>query len=280
MDALTAAMNRERERRRRQREQQAQEKVEKARLDHEKAEAQMAAIEEAMASASKICSYSDGELTMAGRDLQEVPECVIKAYALETTVIDLAYNQITALAFTKNFFWLEELVLDNNTLRSPLGIQELPFLRVLSLNNNQIDDIHGLVAELKGCPRLSFLSLLRNPVCPDCLSDATEGEYRLYRAYIISSCPTLQFLDSVPVTKKEKQASDDRFELAHIPPIVPLKVMISDFESWIRGLPLVCKLKAMLASMRKRSLHAKTEEPGDSAPVMQNQAKTDASYTS
>ena len=55
---------------------------------------------------------------MAGRDMQIVPDCIAKAFALDTYAIDMSFNEITTLAFTKPFVLLEELVLDNNSVSS------------------------------------------------------------------------------------------------------------------------------------------------------------------
>jgi hypothetical protein len=68
-------------------------------------------------------------------------------------------------------------VLDNNQLDQTLDLEGLSGLRVLSLNNNNITELHPLIKELRtNCPHLAFLSMMRNTACPECPLELMAGD--------------------------------------------------------------------------------------------------------
>lgn len=175
-------MERERERRRLLEEQRQIEEAHARSLEEARLAAIRKAIQQAQDEAEDVCTFVDGALVCAEQGLAGVPACVVKGYADVATKVDFSWNPMVSLESLAPFFFLEELAVDNGELASPLKIPELPFLRVLSLNNNKLTDLHDLVRGLKKCPRLALLSLRKNPLCPDALGGiATDGEYVLYR---------------------------------------------------------------------------------------------------
>lgn len=52
--------------------------------------------------------------------------------------LDLSYNELSSLLAVKDFVNLEELILDNNSLRDLNSLPKLPKLKTLSLNNNKV----------------------------------------------------------------------------------------------------------------------------------------------
>lgn len=53
-------------------------------------------------------------------------------------------------------------------------------------------------------PALTYLSMLRNPACPNLyFSDGEAEAYMRYRLYVIHRMPGLELLDSTPVTEEE-----------------------------------------------------------------------------
>lgn len=66
------------------------------------------------------------------------------------------------------FSSLETLVLDKNNLDSLETCPLLPNLRTLWANNNNISDLGIFLTDVANkCPRLTYLSLMRNPIVPD-----------------------------------------------------------------------------------------------------------------
>ncbi len=102
------------------------------------------------------------------------------------------------------FTSLETLVLDNNEIVSLKKLPSLPNLTTLWLNNNNIGDVEDVVGSLaRQCPKLQYVSLLRNPCCPNELMGKGDAEYRRYRIYVKYRLPTLNKLDAAPFTADE-----------------------------------------------------------------------------
>lgn len=143
------------------------------------------------------------------------------------THLDLSYNRLKSVEGLSLFKHLESLVLDNNKLTMigggfdefsrPVRIVNSS-LKVLSLNNNRITNLESFLHNISTCfPNLSYLSLLRNPCCPDNLNSANSSwqmlqpsswlerdKYADYRRQCIRSLPRLQFLDSSSVQQKRR----------------------------------------------------------------------------
>lgn len=153
----------------------------------------------------EFCTYAAGQLNCADRSLKAMPKCVCKGYSSCTRILDASFNHLKSVEMFSPFTFLEELILDNNEISSPVHIPPLQHLKGISMNNNNITDLAGLIKDLKACPSVCFLSLQRNPVCPDPFASvATEAEYRLYRYYIIAELGMrLTILDSKPMTSQE-----------------------------------------------------------------------------
>ena len=107
---------------------------------------------------------------------------------------------------------LDTLQLDRNGLKSISDLPKLSYLKTLWLNNNQLNDMARLVNVLKKqCPKLEYLSLLRNPICPDVyFEDSNESRYTRYRHTVLYNLPHLTYLDTTGVTIDEKQAAEKR----------------------------------------------------------------------
>jgi len=151
-----------------------------------------------------------------------VADGVLKALALGISSIDELPQELRSAAGVReaNFSFnaisgglealdgvaksLETLVLDNNELTSLNGLPPLPQLRTLWVNNNAIADLEATLNVLsRQCPQLEYLSLLRNPCCPNELTGKLETEYRRYRLYTKYRLPTLRLLDAGSFTDQE-----------------------------------------------------------------------------
>ena len=107
---------------------------------------------------------------------------------------------------------LTTLQLDRNGLKSISDLPKLSYLRTLWLNNNELNNMASLINLLKSkCPKLEYLSLLGNPLCPDVyFEDSNESRYTRFRHTIIYNLPNLTYLDTTLVTPEERQEAQKR----------------------------------------------------------------------
>jgi leucine-rich melanocyte differentiation-associated protein len=70
---------------------------------------------------------------------------------------------------------------------------------------SQIESIEIFVEAIQDkFPNLKHLSLLRNPCCPNYFVGKDSAAYQKYRFYVAARLPNLKYLDSSPVTDKER----------------------------------------------------------------------------
>eukprot|EP00004_Rigifila_ramosa_P028720 TRINITY_DN9843_c0_g1_i2.p1 TRINITY_DN9843_c0_g1~~TRINITY_DN9843_c0_g1_i2.p1 ORF type:complete len:188 (-),score=38.39 TRINITY_DN9843_c0_g1_i2:39-602(-) len=99
---------------------------------------------------------------------------------------------------------MNTLVLDENQITSVQRFPYLPNLRTLSLNNNKITDVAVFLNDLdRMLPSLNFLSLYKNPACPNFFTGKDDEDYTRYRYYVLFRLKTLKYLDTSPVTPQE-----------------------------------------------------------------------------
>lgn len=101
---------------------------------------------------------------------------------------------------------LESLVVDSNRLCSQQSaLPLLPALTTLCVNDNAIDDLDAWLRCLSAkCPALTYLSMLKNPACPNFFTGKDQQDYARYRLYVLHCLPGLKFLDSSPITPAER----------------------------------------------------------------------------
>eukprot|EP00035_Acanthoeca_spectabilis_P005084 m.110006 g.110006 ORF g.110006 m.110006 type:complete len:898 (+) comp12864_c0_seq1:545-3238(+) len=151
-------------------------------------------------SASTALDRTDphGQMSCHGLHAVTIPSWVNAAR--DTALgLDFSSGHLADISSLCAFTQLQTLVLDHNNLRSIAALPRLPTLRALSLNDNELDDLHAtLVSIQKACDQVTFLSLLGNPCYPCELSSATHHAQRVYerhRAMVVMALPQLQFLD-------------------------------------------------------------------------------------
>ena len=161
----------------------------------------------------------DGVLKALACDLCSIKNLApsVLAAAMQVREANFSFNALTGdgLGGLASFTSMTTLILDNNDLSSLATLPELPSLETLWLNNNNLADIEEVVSVLKKkCQRLKYLSLLRNPCCPNDLTGRDEAEYRRYRIYLRYSIPSLTNLDSSRITDEEvaDAAKSGRFQ--------------------------------------------------------------------
>ena len=151
-------------------------------------------------------TVSNGTLSVACHDLTAVPEGLGARFGAETRVLDLSFNALTTLEHLEGFGRVETLVADNNALASAQpGLAALAgSLRVLSVNNNAIDDLDAFLDALESLKELRILSMLKNPVSPSMFFGGDSDDYARFRLYVVHRLRRLELLDTQPVTPKER----------------------------------------------------------------------------
>jgi len=59
-------------------------------------------------------------------------------------------------------------------------------------------------------PNLTYLSMLKNPACPNYFTGKDMDDYKRYRLYVIYRMKKLKFLDYSPVTNEERKEATKR----------------------------------------------------------------------
>jgi len=156
---------------------------------------------------NSVFSVEGDLLSLVGHDLDTVPSELGRQYGNQVKKLDLSYNSLVKLENLDKFTQLTSLVVDNNRLDSYQKIPSMDRLQILSVNNNSITDLKGFIDSISDkLPQLTFLSMLKNPACPNGLIAGKDSDdYRLYRLYVLYRIKNLRFLDSTPVTDEEKK---------------------------------------------------------------------------
>ncbi|XP_072033109.1 uncharacterized protein, partial [Amphiura filiformis] len=147
----------------------------------------------------------NGRLTLAYRDLTNIPPEVAEKFAARTQELDLSYNRFSNLSSLEAFTNIHTLILDSNAIKSSVKFPHLPKLTTLWLNKNSIVYLTVFIDRVtEAFPKLKFLSLMNNVVAPSYLNGGTQTEYMEYRHYVISQLTELTMLDDKHVSKEER----------------------------------------------------------------------------
>lgn len=157
---------------------------------------------------------------MSGLQITHLPGAILNLYNGRRILhLDLSCNRLKSIEGLAYFRQLESLILDNNQLTMiGAGLDEFSRpvavvnsrLKVLSVNNNRITNLDAFLKNISHCfPNLTYLSLLRNPCCPDNLSTKwtlinpwLTDPYLDYQLKCKKTFPRLQFLDYANFARK------------------------------------------------------------------------------
>ncbi|KAL6057766.1 Leucine rich melanocyte differentiation associated [Balamuthia mandrillaris] len=148
------------------------------------------------------------QLSLAFRDLEDIPKEVILRHSSYIRHLDLSHNRLSInLRSLQAFSKLETLVLDNNQLTSHTKFPALPSLHTLWVNNNQIKNLAVFLDNLLEAPLygLRYLSMLGNEACPNYFVGASLKQYKDYRRYVACRFRGLKTLDDAAITVEERQ---------------------------------------------------------------------------
>ncbi|XP_015600867.1 leucine-rich melanocyte differentiation-associated protein isoform X2 [Cephus cinctus] len=150
-----------------------------------------------------------------GQQTERIPSGLVRVIGVDCVSLDLSYNALSSVSALKDCTDLEELILDNNCLEDLKTLPVMPSLTTLSVNNNKLADIDGVLKRIKDCcPKVEYVSLLGNPGYPDQLTNPTLNDdedyerFRLYSIYVLP--PSIRFLDYRAVTASERSNARNR----------------------------------------------------------------------
>lgn len=97
------------------------------------------------------------------------------------------------------------MVLDHNELISMQEFPTIPTLETLWVNANNIESLDVFLDGIQHAfPNLNYLSMLKNPCCPNYFVGKDNATYQKYRYSVLARIPGLKFLDASPITAEER----------------------------------------------------------------------------
>jgi len=153
----------------------------------------------------------DTQVSLVDCDLPFIPD-EFNAYASFCTNLLINFCQLKKVSNLSQFTKLQVLNLDNNEIEDSNDFPKIESLETLWLNNNKITDNELIMDLIARCfPNVQYLSMMRNPCCPDIYSsDDQLDAYQRYRYYIIYRLGKLNLLDATPVTATERKEAEKR----------------------------------------------------------------------
>jgi len=168
----------------------------------------MGEVKEGTAKQELAFTFEDGHLAIVGQGMTSIPNFPEKIYP-QVISLDLSFNQISVINGLEKFAQLKNLVLDNNEVISEQNLPKLDSLDTLWVNGNNITDLKIWIDTIVACfPNLTYLSMMKNPACPNFFNGRDQDDYQRYRYYVLSCLKKLRFLDSSPVTPAEQKEAN------------------------------------------------------------------------
>jgi len=150
------------------------------------------------------------QISIISQGITEIPNNISGCETIKQ--LHLSYNSIEKLNNLHLFPNLHSLVVDNNILVSDQSlIPVIKSLQTLWVNNNNISDLKLFMDCIsKSFPNLTYLSMLKNPACPNYFTGKDFEDYKRYRLYVMYRMKKLKFLDYSPVSDEERRESNLR----------------------------------------------------------------------
>lgn len=156
-----------------------------------------------------IFNETNKKLIITNENLTEIPQAVINLYSDRVLYLDVSFNTIRKFNWIQFFPNLQTLILDNNNISDDILVDNLKNskshrnLITLSLNNNKLKNLILIKLLADIFPNLEYLSLHKNPLCPDGLTTLNDDKinYEIYKNYIIESFGKLKFLDHIKIKR-------------------------------------------------------------------------------
>ncbi|CAD8143082.1 unnamed protein product [Paramecium octaurelia] len=139
-------------------------------------------------------------LILAGKKLKDLSEYT-QIQNNEIKHLDISNNLLKSGKEFAYFQNLETLIIDNNYYFNLNDFPQLPQLVTLSANKNNFNNLEIFIEDCQSkFPKLTHLSLIKNPICPMFIG---EEEYQTYRSTLIKQLRNLKNIDGLPVDPKE-----------------------------------------------------------------------------
>ncbi|PRP85637.1 hypothetical protein PROFUN_06426 [Planoprotostelium fungivorum] len=150
--------------------------------------------------------FKGGLLSIIDQNLTDFSPSFGEKYGTHTKQLDLSYNNIMQITHLQRFEKINQLVLDNNQLQSKQEFPKNNNLQTLWVNNNEIADLREFIECVrKAYPNLTYLSMMKNPACPNYFVGKDAEDYQRYRYFVLHKLRKLKFLDATPVNEKERK---------------------------------------------------------------------------
>jgi len=147
-------------------------------------------------------------LSIVGHDFQTIPEDLGEKYGKTTFELSIKSCQLRSISNLSLFTKLSVLVLDNNQIGDDNHFPSILNLETLWVNHNKITRLDHFLSQVSKCfPQIAYLSLLKNPCCPNYFIGKSNTDYLQYRERVVGTLPTLRFLDTTPVSPTERAKS-------------------------------------------------------------------------
>jgi len=137
----------------------------------------------------------------------------LSQFADVCTELTITFCSLKSVSNLDKFQKLKMLNCDNNLIEDENYFPHIGTLETLCLNSNKITRLSYLVNQIENSfPNLKYLSLLKNPCCPNYLVGKGNEDYKKYRSTVLGALPRLKFLDSSPVTNEEREAAITKYK--------------------------------------------------------------------
>lgn len=151
----------------------------------------------------------DGRISLAYENLKHIPKKIAEKFSSDTTFLDLSYNNFRSLSFLTYFKVLHTLILDRNTSLDETTLPFLPKLKILWMNNCEIQNIPKWIFRIQSqCPNLEQLSLMGNPGARSSINGGSDYENKDFYLFIKRTLVNLKFLDGIPIDHQIGTSSD------------------------------------------------------------------------
>lgn len=151
----------------------------------------------------------DGRISLAYENLKHIPKKIAEKFSSDTTFLDLSYNNFRSLSFLTYFKVLHTLILDRNTSLDESTLPFLPKLKILWMNNCDIQNIGKWIFRIQSqCPNLEQLSLMGNPGARSLINGGSDYENKDFHSFVKQQLKTLVYLDGIPIDHQIGTSSD------------------------------------------------------------------------
>jgi len=159
-----------------------------------------------------VWQISGSSVSIVDKEIVLIP-VELAQFADSCTDLTITFCLLKSVSHLENFQKLVLLNLDSNCIEDDNSFPVIPTLETLWLNSNKISRLSILLNQIEHCfPNLKYLSLLKNPCCPNYLVGKGMEDYKKYRETVLGYLPKLKFLDATPVSNEEREVAVEKYK--------------------------------------------------------------------